>query len=128
VQFLQLVTQSTIVPTIKAKTIRDALVAQREGKKLEIIDTQCPGLTMRVRPRGVRWSVRVRLHGRQRRWDLGLVVEGDDNVDGVCLVSARAWATTVREFARKDQNPEPLLNASPVDRRRPLQRVPAPIG
>jgi hypothetical protein len=97
------------VPTIKAKTIRDALIAQREGKKFEVIDTHCPGLTMRVRPRGVRWSVRVRLHGRQRRWDLGLVVEGDDNVDGVCLASARAWATTVREYARKDQNPEPFI-------------------
>ena len=97
------------MPIIKAKTVRDALIAQREGKKSEIIDTQCPGLTMRVRPRGVRWSVRVRLHGRQRRWDLGLVVEGDDNINGVCLASARSWATAVREFARKDQNPEPFI-------------------
>jgi hypothetical protein len=98
------------VPNITAKTVRNALVAQRDGKKFEIIDTRCPGLTMRVRPRGVRWSVRVRLHGHQRRWDLGLVVEGDDNVDGVCLASARAWATTVREYARKHQNPEPFID------------------
>ena len=97
------------MPTITAKTVRNALVAQRDGKKFEIIDTRCPGLTMRVRSRGVRWSVRVRLHGRQRRWDLGPVVEGDDNVNGVCLASARAWATTVREYARKDQNPEPYI-------------------
>ena len=97
------------MPTITAKTVRNALVAQRDGKKFEIIDTRCPGLTMRVRPRGVRWSVQVRLHGRQRRWDLGPVVEGDDNVNGVCLASARAWATTVREYARKDQNPEPYI-------------------
>src|SRR5258708_2533804 len=64
---------------------------------------------MRVRPRGVRWSVRGGLRGRKRGGDLGLVVEGDDKVDGLCLASARAWATTVREFARKDQNPEPFI-------------------
>jgi hypothetical protein len=101
------------VPAITSKMVRKALIAQRNRKKYkkyDIIDAKCPGLTMRVRPRGVRWSVRVRLHGRQRRWDLGLVVEGADNVDGVCLASARAWATTIREYARKDQNPEPFVD------------------
>jgi len=98
------------VPVITKKMVGAALKAQRDGKTMkDIIDSHCAGLTMRVRPRGVRWSVRVRLHGRQRRWDIGLVVEGNDNVDGVCLASARAWATTVREHARKNQNPEPFI-------------------
>jgi hypothetical protein len=98
------------VPIVAAKTIAKALQDQRDGKQYEVFDERTPGLTMRVRPRGVRWTIRVRLHGRQRRWDLGLVVAGDDNIDGVCLATARSWAFQIRELARKDQNPEPFID------------------
>lgn len=97
------------MPVITAATVRKALVDHRDGKTYDLIDSRCPGLTLRVRPRGARWSIRARLHGDQRRWDLGVAVEGNEDVDGVCLATARAWATQVREYARRDQNPDQFV-------------------
>lgn len=117
------------MPVFTAATVRNALRDQRAGKDYSFTDDKCPGLMLRVRPRAARWSVRGRLHGRQRRWDLGLVVEGDLDAGGVCLASARAWATQVRTYCRQDQNPDAFVQrvtgqfAAPVEGPRPERRT-----
>jgi len=94
------------------KTVNAALRHQRDGKKrYDKTDSKSHGLQLRVKPTSVRWSVRVMLHGNQKRYDLGLVVEGDESVGGLCLEDARARANTVSEMARKGQNPVDFLRA-----------------
>jgi hypothetical protein len=95
---------------ITAETVRSALREQRRGAVRDIIDSRVPGLTLRIKTIECRWSVRARLHSRQRRWDLGAVVAGDDDLDGkICLATARARAMTVREMCRKNQNPDAIV-------------------
>ncbi|MGY4177636.1 hypothetical protein ACVIHH_002927 [Bradyrhizobium sp. USDA 4518] len=51
------------------------------------------------------------LHGNQKRYDLGLVVDGAESIGGLSLDDARALANTVSEMARKGQNPANFLAA-----------------
>ena len=94
------------------KTVNAALRHQRDGRKrYDKTDSKSHGLQLRVKPTSVRWSVRVMLHGNQKRYDLGPVVDGDESVGGLCLEDARARANTVSEMARKGHNPESFLGA-----------------
>lgn len=92
--------------TITAAVLKAAFRAHRDGGREDIGDTKVTGLELRVKPRAVRWSVRCRLKGRQVRFDLGPAVEGDEDIDGVSLQTARERATRVIEMARRGHNPE----------------------
>ena len=49
-----------------------SLIRDFGGPEAERRDPECPGLVLRIRPRsGARWSFKGRLHGREKRWDLG---------------------------------------------------------
>jgi hypothetical protein len=98
------------MPTlITASTIKAALRDQRQGKRYDVSDSRMSGL--RVKPQSVRWSVRVRLHGNQRRFDLGPAVEGDEDIEGLSLLTARARAMRICEMARQGHNPDTFLAA-----------------
>jgi hypothetical protein len=59
---------------ITAKTLAKAFRDQRKGGKdarYDVSDSRVAGLQLRVKPLSVRWSMRVRLHGDQKRYDLG---------------------------------------------------------
>jgi len=91
--------------TVKA-TIRDS----RAGKRWAKADGLMPGLQLRAQPTGARWTVRARLHDKQRRWDIGGVCEGDEDVDGLaCLTTARSRAMRVKEMCRKNLNPDSVV-------------------
>ena len=98
-------------PTVlTAATVRAAIRDSRDGKRWARADGLMPGLELRAQPSGARWTVRARLHGRQRRWDVGGVCEGDvDQGLLVALTTARARAVAVKERARKDLLPDPLV-------------------
>ncbi|MCE4226686.1 integrase family protein [Methylobacterium sp. C25] len=71
------------------------------GPEAEQRDPDCPGLVLRVRPRsGARWSYKGRLHGREKRWDLGQVVATRDS-----LADIRGQAARIREALRKNIDP-----------------------
>jgi hypothetical protein len=62
--------------------------------------SECRGLRLSVKALDCRWSVRARVRntGLQRRWDLGAVCAGNEDVDGrICLATARGRASHVRE-------------------------------
>jgi integrase len=59
----------------------------------------------------VRWSVRCRVGGIQKRYDLGPVVEGDEDLEGLSLRTARERAMRVVEMARRGQDPATFLRA-----------------
>ncbi len=64
-------------------------------------DPECPGLVLRIRPRsGARWSYKGRLHGREKRWDLGPVIATRDS-----LADVRGRAARIREALRKNIDP-----------------------
>src|SRR5260370_42428124 len=85
-----------MMPTlITASTIKAALRDQRQGERYDVSDSRISGLQLRVKPQRVRWSVRVRLHGNQRRFDLGPAVEGDEDIEGLSLLTARARAMRI---------------------------------
>jgi integrase len=96
---------------ITASTIKAALRDQRQGKRYDVSDSRISGLQLRVKPQSVRWSVRVRLHGNQRRFDLGPAVERDEDIEGLSLLTARARAMRVCEMARQGHNPDTFLAA-----------------
>lgn len=96
---------------ITAKTMRKAFTDQRDGRRYDISDSRVAGLQLRVKPLSVRWSMRVRLHGAQRRYDLGPAVVGDEDVDGLSVNGARSRAARVAEMARHGQNPATYLAA-----------------
>lgn len=69
-----------------------------------------PGLQLRAQPTGARWTVRARLHDKQRRWDIGGVSDGDEDRAGLAsLPSARARAMRVKEMCRKNLNPDAVV-------------------
>jgi hypothetical protein len=96
---------------ITAKTLTSALSDHRKGQRYDVSDSRAAGLQLRVKPTGLRWSVRSRLHGTQHRYDLGAAVQGDEDVGGVCLATARARAVRVAEMARHGHNPATYLAA-----------------
>lgn len=96
------------MPAITAATVKAAL---RDRIVKDHTDTKLTGLQLRVKAKGARWSMRVQLHGRQVRFDLGPAVEGDEDIDGLTLRTARERGTRVSEMARKGQNPETYLRA-----------------
>jgi hypothetical protein len=96
---------------ITASTIKAALRDQRQGKRYDVSDSRVSGLQLRVKPQSVRWSLRARLHGNQRRYDLGRAVEGDEDIEGLSLLTARARAMRIYEMVRKRQNPNTFLAA-----------------
>jgi len=96
---------------ITAKTLARAFRDQREGGRYDVSDSRIAGLQLRVKPLSVRWSVRVRLHGDQKRFDLGPAVAGDEDVGGLSVDGARARAARVAEMARNGHNPAVFLAA-----------------
>lgn len=100
------------MPTfITASTLKAAFRDQRQGQRYDVSDSRGNGLQLRVKPTSVRWSVRVRLHGEQKRYDLGPAVEGAENIEGLSLPGARARAVRVGELARNGHNPATFLAA-----------------
>lgn len=79
--------------------------------RYDLSDSRIAGLQLRVKPTGVRWSMRTRLHGEQRRYDLGPAIAGDEDVDGLSVDGARSRAARVAEMARHGQNPATYLAA-----------------
>jgi hypothetical protein len=75
------------------------------------VDSRIAGLELRSKPTGVRWSMRSRLRGRQKRYDLGPAVAGDADLGGVCLNGARAQAIRIAKLTSDGQNPETFLAA-----------------
>ena len=70
-------------PRITVETLK-ALLREVVRSESEQRDPECPGLVLRVRPRaGVRWSYKGRLHGREKRWDLGEAVATRDGLAAV---------------------------------------------
>jgi hypothetical protein len=69
---------------ISARTLAAAFKAQADKKaakrRYDVSDKRIANLQLRVKPSSVRWSIRVRLHGEQRRYDLGPAVAGDEDV------------------------------------------------
>jgi integrase len=55
--------------------------------------------------------VRLRLFGQRKRYDLETAVEGDIDVGGLCVKTARELASKLFELARKGQNPAIYLAA-----------------
>jgi hypothetical protein len=85
-----------------------ALADARRGKTRDDVDSRVPGLTLRVKPSGVRWSVHSRFGDKQCRYDLGPAVEG--RRDGaLCLDTARARAMEVRTATREGRDPKIVL-------------------
>jgi len=82
-------------------TIKAALRDHRARLTKEWTDRKADGLQIRIRPTSCRFSVRGTLHGKQHRYDLGDVVEGDD-----ALAEARSRAGKVREMLRRNINPD----------------------
>jgi hypothetical protein len=77
---------------ITAETVKTALADQRRGVQYEVVDERVPGLRLSVKALDCRWSVRARVRntGLQRRWDLGAVCAGNEDVDGrICLPRRR---------------------------------------
>lgn len=115
---------------ITAQTLSKAFRDHREGERYDVSDSRIAGLQLRVKVSSVRWSLRVRLHGDQKRFDLGPAVLGDEDIDGLCIGGARTRAMRVVEMVRKGQNPQTFLAAmvsgvsvAAEDRR----RAPAPV-
>jgi integrase len=96
---------------ITAKTLKKAFADQRAGGRYDVSDSRVAGLQLRVKPLSVRWTLRVRLHGDQRRYDLGPAAAGDENVGGLSIDGARARGMRVIEMARHNQNPATYLSA-----------------
>lgn len=95
------------MPTlITQATIRRALADHRAGKLADTTDSKVDGLQIRARPSYCRWRVRGTLHGKQRSYDLGDVVEGD-----AALAEVRSRATKVREMLRAGMNPDQQVAA-----------------
>jgi hypothetical protein len=98
---------------ITAKTLAKAIRDQRDGQRYDVIDSRVPGLELRVKPRGgVRWSMRCRLHGERRRYDLGPAVAGDQDIGGLSIDGARARAARISEMVRAGHNPATYLAAA----------------
>jgi integrase len=94
--------------TVKA-ALRDGRAG---GREYDATDTQIPGLQIRVSGVGARWSIRCRLNGKLRRYDLGPVCDGSkDSPPALCLDGARSRAFTVREMCRKGLPPGRQLEA-----------------
>jgi hypothetical protein len=86
--------------------VRSALRDHRDGKTSDIIDRRVPGLMIRVKPSDIRWSMRARLSGEQRRWDLGRVTEDSEDNDGrISINTARKWGMEIRELCRQGKDP-----------------------
>src|SRR6202051_3558515 len=97
---------------ITAETVKTALADQRRGVQYEVVDERVPGLRLSVKALDCRWSVRARVRntGLQRRWDLGAVCVGNEDVDGrICLATARGRASNVREKCRTGVNPDEIV-------------------
>jgi integrase len=97
---------------ITAETVRTALADQRRSVQYEVVDERVPGLRLSVKALDCRWSVRARVRntGLQRRWDLGAVCAGNEDVDGrICLATARGRASNVREKCRTGVNPDEIV-------------------
>lgn len=74
---------------ITAKTLRKAFSDRQEGRRYDVSDSRIAGLQLRVKPMSVRWSMRVRLHGKQKRYDLGPAVAGHEDIGGLSVDGAR---------------------------------------
>lgn len=96
---------------ITAKTLRKAFADQREGGRYDVSDSRIAGLQLRIKPLSVRWSIRVRLHGLQRRYDLGPAVAGDEDIAGLSIDGARSRAARVAEMVRNGHNPAIFISA-----------------
>lgn len=100
---------------ITQKTLSAAFAVQADktaaNRRYDVSDSRIPNLQLRVKPQSVRWSIRVRLHGKQRRYDLGPAVSGDEDVDGLSIAGARARAMRVVKMARNGHNPVTYLAA-----------------
>lgn len=92
---------------LTAATVKAAIRDSRAGKRWAKADGLMPGLQLRAQPTGARWTVRGRLHDKQRRWDIGGVCEGDEDTDGLaCLTTARSRAIRVKEMCRNNLTPD----------------------
>ena len=92
---------------LTAATVKAAIRDSRAGKRWAKADALMPGLQLRAQPTGARWTVGARLNDLQRRWDIGGVCEGDEDVDGLaCLTTARSRAIRVKEMCRNDLTPD----------------------
>jgi integrase len=97
---------------ITQKTLRKAFTDSAAGGRYDVSDSRVAGLQLRVKPLGVRWSMRARLHGDQKRYDLGPAVTGDVDVGGLSVDGARSRASRVAEMVRNGHNPAVYLAAT----------------
>jgi hypothetical protein len=87
------------------RAIADA--GKRGMKPYDVSDARVGGLQLRVRGKGApTFSVRCRLHGLQRRFDLGTAISGKiDTEAGICLDTARDWAMKIKYLCRPKAPP-----------------------
>jgi hypothetical protein len=87
-------------------TLKSALAAASVGKETySVSDSQIRGLQIRVQKSSVTWSVRSKLHGKQKRYELGRVSLDDDGAGGLCYKTARNRAFKVKEMCEAGISP-----------------------
>jgi hypothetical protein len=93
-------------------TIKSALAAASAGEKTySVSDKQMRGLQIRVQKSSITWSVRTKLHGKQRRYELGRVTNGEDDAGAICLKTARNRAFKVKEMCEAGMSPARQIKA-----------------
>jgi hypothetical protein len=64
------------------------------------------GLQLRNRQRHAYFNVRRRPHEKQRRFDLGRAISGQEDTEaGICLATARDWAMKIKFLCRPEASP-----------------------
>jgi hypothetical protein len=92
-------------------TIKSALAATSAGKlTYSVSDKQMKGLQIRVQKWSATWSVRAKLHGKQKRYDLGKAALEDD-AGAICLKTARSRAFKVKEMCAANISPLKQITA-----------------
>lgn len=81
---------------IKETTLKRAKAdALPGGRRYDIVDSKSTGLSLRVSPRGVQWSLRFQINGSDKRLALG-------SVDMWSIGDARGIATRAQEMLRDE--------------------------
>jgi hypothetical protein len=93
-------------------SIKSALAAASAGEKTySVSDMQIKGLQMRVQKSCVTWSVRSKLHGKQKRYELGRVSLDDDGAGGLGYKTARNRAFKIKEMCENGISPLKQITA-----------------
>jgi hypothetical protein len=87
--------------SVTKATLAAAVRRARDCEQGEIRDAACPGLVIRMRGGKVGWSIRARMGGKNRRWELG----GSD----VAPEEARRRAWKVKDCIKQGVDPGELI-------------------